>query len=117
MNVIAGASFAYAAGRFTMVLDGIVGPWMLQHFRYHAPDIDVHYVVLRPDRDITLARAQARTVPHALVDEQPIITMWHQFASMGSYESHVLDTSTDDAHRSIERAAGVVASNMFRLNG
>ncbi|NKX88154.1 AAA family ATPase [Nocardia coubleae] len=116
MNVIAGAAFTYAAGGFTTVLDGIVGPWMLHHFRDHTPGIALHYVVLRPGRDITLSRAKARTAPQALVDEQPIATMWDQFASLGDYEPHVLDTSTDDAHRTIERVTDAVTSNRFRLH-
>lgn len=59
MRVIQRAAYTYAAGGFTTIVDGIVGPWMLSHFR--APDADVgaprlHYVVLRPARDETLRR-------------------------------------------------------------
>ena len=115
MNAIAGAAFTYASGGFTTVLDGIVGPWMLHHFHDHTPSIALHYVVLRPDRAITLARAQSRTGSLALVDAQPIVTMWDQFASMGNYEPHVLDTSTENEHRTIERVRDAVSSNAFRL--
>lgn len=115
MDVIAGAAFTYAAGGFTTVLDGIVGPWMLDHFRSHTTDVALHYVVLRPDRSTTLARAQARTAPDALVDEHPIVTMWAQFASLSEYEPYVLDTSTDDPRRTIERVTDALASSRFRL--
>ena len=115
MKVIAGAAFTYAAGGFTTVLDGIVGPWMLDHFRNHPPGIAVHYIVLRPDRDITLTRAQARTEPNALVDEQPIVTMWNQFESLSDYETHALDTSTDTIHRTIKRVSAALASERFRV--
>ncbi|TJZ76076.1 ATP-binding protein [Rhodococcus oryzae] len=115
MDVIAGAAFTYAAGGFTTVLDGIVGPWMLDHFRSHTTDIALHYVVLRPDRSTTLSRAQARTAPDALVEEHPIVTMWAQFASLSEYEPYVLDTSTDDARRTIERVTDALASSRFRL--
>ncbi|WP_166906364.1 AAA family ATPase [Mycobacterium sp. DL440] len=116
MDVIARAAFTYAAGGFTTVLDGIVGPWMLEHFHGHPPDITIHYVVLRPSRDTALARAQARTEPDALVDEQPIVTMWDQFASLGDYAPHVLDTSKDMAHQTIQRVESAIASNSFRLH-
>ncbi|CAM4045061.1 AAA family ATPase [Tsukamurella strandjordii] len=115
MEVIAGAAFAYAAGGYTTVLDGIVGPWMLAHFRAHDPGIDVRYLVLRPDRATVLARAQARTAPDALVEVQPILTMWDQFADLGEYESNVLDTSHDDAERTHHRVAEALAANGFRL--
>ncbi len=36
MDVIAGAAYTYALGGFTTVIDGIVGPWMLDHFRTRA---------------------------------------------------------------------------------
>ncbi len=116
MDVIAGATFTYAAGGFTTVLDGIVGPWMLHHFRDRISDIAFHYVVLRPDREVALARAQGRTSPDALVDEQPILAMWDQFASIGKFEPNVLDTSTDDTRRTIERVTHAVTSNTFRLD-
>lgn len=115
MDVIAAAAFTYAAGGFTTVLDGVVGPWMLHHFRDHHPDTALHYVVLRPARDITLARARARTSPNALVDELPITTMWDQFESIGDYEPHVLDTSADTVADTVERVTDVVTSNAFTL--
>ncbi|QRY64556.1 AAA family ATPase [Gordonia sp. PDNC005] len=116
MDVIAGAAIRYAAGGFTTVLDGIVGPWMLHHFRDRTLDIAVHYVVLRPSRDVALTRAQSRTSPDALVDEQPVLAMWDQFASIGEFEPNVLDTSTDDTRRTIERVMHAVATNTFRLD-
>ena len=96
LDVIAGAAFAYAAGGFATVVDGVVGPWMLHHFfdrsREHS-DVLLHYVVLRPLREVTLGRAQQRTAPTALVDEIPVLTMWDQFADLGELETHVVDTS------------------------
>ncbi len=98
MDVIAGAAYTYALGGFTTVIDGIVGPWMLDHFRTRAaqhPELAVHYIVLRPQRDITLQRAQARTAPNALIDEGPILSMWDQFSDLAELESHALDTSDE----------------------
>ncbi|WP_242902376.1 AAA family ATPase [Actinomadura terrae] len=119
MDVIAGAAFGYAAGDFTTLVDGVVGPWMLGHFRERArrnPETPVHYVVLRPRRDVTLARAQERTAPDALVDRHPILTMWDQFADLGELESHVLDTSADDVAGTERRVREALASGSFRLD-
>lgn len=116
MEVVAGAACTYALGGFTTVLDGIVGPWMLDHFRTRAqPNMTIHYVVLRPRRDITLKRAQARTAPSALIDEAPILSMWDQFSHLGEFDGHVLDTSQDAVERSAERVAEAVGEGRFRL--
>ncbi len=118
MDVIAGAAYAFALGGFTTVIDGIIGPWMLDHFRSQAaehPELAVHYVVLRPPRDITLIRAQARTAPSALIDEGPILTMWDQFSDLGELDSHVLDTSGETEERSTQRVTEAISDDRFRL--
>ncbi|WP_430332934.1 AAA family ATPase [Rhodococcus sp. ACT016] len=118
MDVIAGAAYTYALGGFATVIDGIVGPWMLDHFRTRAaqyPELAVHYVVLRPQRNITLKRAQARTAPSALIDEEPILSMWDQFSDLGEFENHVLDTSGETEERSMRRAAEAILDGRFRL--
>ncbi|MGI5200932.1 AAA family ATPase [Spirillospora sp. CA-108201] len=118
MEVIAGAAFTYASGGFVTVVDGIVGPWMLGHFREQArlrPSVPFHYAVLRPRRDVALARAQARTEPGALVDRSPILAMWDQFADLGELERHVLDTSDEDVAGTEERVAEALASGRLRL--
>jgi broad-specificity NMP kinase len=118
VEVIAGAAYTYAQGGFTAIVDGIVGPWMLGHYLAQArqhPDIALTYLVLRAGRDETLARAQGRTAPAALVDEQPILQLWGQFAELGGYERHALDTSGESAHASAQRVADAVAANTHRL--
>lgn len=118
MEVIAGAAYTYALGGFNTVIDGIVGPWMLDHFRTRAAQHSepaVHYVVLRPQRDVTLNRAQARTLPNALIDEGPILTMWDQFADLGELGNHVLDTSGETEVHSAQRVAEAIDSGRFRL--
>jgi broad-specificity NMP kinase len=118
VDVIAGAAYTYARGGFTTIVDGVVGPWMLGHYfaqaRQH-PEVALTYVVLRAGRDETLARAQGRTAPAALVDEQPIRQLWEQFADLGPYERHALDTSGESAEASAQRVADAVASTTHRL--
>jgi predicted kinase len=118
MDVISGAAYTYARGDFTTVIDGIIGPWMLPHFRTHAtqhPNLAVHYIVLRPQRDITLKRAQARTAPSALIDEGPILSMWDQFSDLGELDDHVLDTSGDAEEQSAQQVAAAIRDDRFRL--
>jgi adenylate kinase family enzyme len=91
MKVIRTAAFAYAAGGFVVIIDGIIGPWMLGHFQ-DAPHL--HYLILRPSREESVRRAQDRTAADALVDEEPIVSLWDQFSNLGKWEDHVIDTTS-----------------------
>ncbi|MGO1166759.1 MAG: AAA family ATPase [Janibacter sp.] len=116
MRVIRQAAFMYATGGFTTIIDGIIGPWMLGHFH----DVDdappLHYVVLRPERDESLRRAQGRSTPDALVDEEPIVSLWGQFAELGPLERHVIDTTHQDPVGTMRAVADANASDRFLLD-
>lgn len=117
MRVIRDAAFTYASGGFMTVVDGIVGPWMLNHFRAgrdeSAPRL--RYVVLRPARAEALRRAQSRTVPDALVDEGPILSMWDQFADLGELEDHVIDTTTHSPAETLAAVMNATSDDRFLL--
>jgi adenylate kinase family enzyme len=98
------AAAAMAEGGYAVVLDGIVGPWYLDMItsQLDSSRIKVHYVVLRPPRDVALDRAtsrigQERVPGHpALTEEGPILHMWQQFSDLGAYEECVIDNSDLD---------------------
>ncbi|MFC9516766.1 AAA family ATPase [Nocardiaceae bacterium NPDC056970] len=119
LGVIAAAAEGYARGGFITIVDGIVGPWMLGHFTAGGSE-DVHptrhYVVLRPDQATTIARAVARTGPDALTDPAPITQMWRQFADLGAFEKHALDTGGLDVDATVARVAAAVDSADFVLS-
>ncbi|SDQ85504.1 Broad-specificity NMP kinase [Curtobacterium sp. UNCCL20] len=113
MRVISDAAAAYAAGGFVVVVDGVVGPWMLHHFLDRRPGADgdlvqLHYVVLRPSLAETIRRAQGRAEPGALVDEGPIESLWAQFADLGALEGHVIDTTTQAPAETLAAVRAVV---------
>lgn len=118
MRVIAQAAFTYAEGGYVVVVDGVVGPWMLGHFVRALGESStrgMHYVVLRPAREATLARAQARFGPRALTDEGPILAMWDQFADLADLERHVLDTTDQSADQTLTAVREAVSDETFRL--
>lgn len=118
MRVIQGAAATYAAGGFVTVIDGIIGPWMLHHFRQGAGEegvVRLHYVVLRPSREETLRRAQGRTASDALVDEKPIVLLWDQFSHLGSLEGHVIDTTSQNPAETLAAVRRAIASDIFAL--
>ncbi|OBH15867.1 ATP-binding protein [Mycolicibacter terrae] len=119
LRVIVNAAFTFAAGGYTVVVDGVVGPWMLHHFRDGAaghPNSRLHYIVLRPNRVVTLTRAKGRTAPNALLDAEPILAMWDQFADLNDLEHHVIDTSQQSADDTLKAVATAVPTGRFVLS-
>src|SRR3954454_4284157 len=114
----AAAASAMASGGFSTVLDGIVGPWILDVVQasVNAQGLQMHYVVLRPTLDVCLERALSREgeerVPGhpALTDPEPIRQLWHQFSELGEFERHVLDNSSWDAAQTAERVCSLIDS-------
>lgn len=119
LDVVARTSVTFAAGGYFTVTDGIVGPWMLDHFRAAAVfgnSAHVHYVVLRPSAEVTLHRAQGRQSENALVDEEPVLHMWSEFAQLDTYEKYVLDTSNSTVEETISMVAAAVSSGSHRID-
>jgi len=117
MSAVAAAAFAYAAGSYWVVVDGIVGPWFLDPFRAvaRARELPLDYVVLRPQRETAEMRATDRRT-HDLTDLTVVATMHRQFADLGSLEHLALDSThlTPDATAAQVRA--LVASGAVRLD-
>ena len=118
MKAICAATWEYALGGFTTVVDGVIGPWMLVHFTQapaEHPLPAVHYIVLRPDRDETLRRAQQRPGADALTDPDPVLAMWDQFTDLGPLEPHALDTSHLTARETLAEVRAAISSGQFVL--
>jgi predicted kinase len=97
-DVLGGAVFAaamqFAAGGYTVVLDGHLFPDVLDDMTRACArrGIPLHYVVLRADLGTCLARAASRadgTPPEAGPFEQ----LHARFDGLGEYEAHVLEST------------------------
>lgn len=118
VDAVARAAVTYARGGYTVVVDGIVGPWMLGHYRRalrHHPGVELQYVVLRPDRATALARARQRTDPGALVDEGPILALWDQFADLGVLDGHTVDSTGHREDETLRAVQDALAGGRYRL--
>jgi len=102
LRACASAAAALSLGGYTVVVEGVLGPWNLHVLldelaRAHA---DVHYVVLRPSVEVILARAAARDARtpgvSPLREAGPLRQLWEQFQDLGPYESHVIDNGAGD---------------------
>jgi chloramphenicol 3-O-phosphotransferase len=93
VQAVARAAESFAAGGFAVVVDWVLGPWHLEQFLscLTTPGLGVAYVVLRPRLDVALQRATGR--PDRPLREHPVRKMHSEFADLGAYEAHALDTS------------------------
>jgi predicted kinase len=116
VEVIAQAACGYARGGYLVVVDGIIGPWFLDLFRNHAraQGMTLRYIVLRPNLDTTLQRAQARS-NQAFGDSGPIRSLHYQFCNLGPLERHVIDTSNQDTMATVEAVRKAIANDRLVL--
>lgn len=103
IQAAAAAGVRMANAGFTVILDGILGPWHFAPLREELAQCTapVTYAVLRPDSDTCLDRARGRVLESsqhrdALTDEAPIRYMWSQFDDLGPIEDFVIDNSEFD---------------------
>ena len=116
-NAITSVASAFAMGSYEVFVDGVVGPWLLApwHELAGAGTIAVHYIVLRPNEETTVARVVNRKVSFALKDGGVARTMWRQFSDLGVYEPHAVDTTGWNLPETIARLKSLLASDHFRL--
>jgi chloramphenicol 3-O-phosphotransferase len=104
---------AYAKGGFDVIVEGIVGPWFLPHFR-EVTGVRQDYVVLLPSLEVTLARATSRAGEH-LRDPEPIRGLHAAFARPGDFAGHALDTAGQEPSVTASRVRDELATGRFRL--
>jgi predicted kinase len=93
LQAAASAAGRFAAGGYTVVYDGVLGPWSLRDFATATGLDHLSYVVLLPSEADCLAGVAGRT-GHAFTDEDATRRMHRQFA-----QAHV-----DDRHLVRDRA-------------
>ena len=115
LQACASCAVSLAAGGYAIVLEGVFGPWFLPVFGsvITGAGLECSYAVLRPSLDVALVRATSRqgderVAGHpAPTDPEPIRHMWNQFADLGDYERHAIDstalTSEATANLVVER--------------
>jgi predicted kinase len=107
MRIVAQAAAGYAnAGYFTIV-EGIVIPrWFLQPLResLSAAGHRVAYAVLRTPLVVCLERAGSRA-SNRLSDAAVVERLWHDFADLGPFETHVIDSGAQAADATADALA------------
>lgn len=111
VRAFAAAASALAAGGYTVVLEGIVGPWFLHLVVEECARnaVPLSYVVLRPSRGVALTRATSTAHEVRVPGHQPLTgggvigQMWDVFADLGELEPLVIDNSALSAGEAADR--------------
>ena len=89
LGAAAAAAGRFAAGGYTVVYDGVVGPWFLPAFGAATALDELAYAVLLPPEDVCLTRVASRT-GHGFSDAAAARHMYRQFADANLDDRHVL---------------------------
>lgn len=76
---------------------------------------DVHYIVLRASREITLRRAVERSKLDLKTNTELVEVMWEQFCDLGKYEANVIDTTNQTVPETIESIKAHLKSGQNRI--
>jgi hypothetical protein len=110
------AAAAYARGGYLVVIDGIIGPWFLERWLSQlSNELPVHYIVLRPSKEVALQRAIERSGDQDLVNPQPVTFMYQVFVERGGLNNHVLDSSTLTAEQTASKVLGLFSEGRLLL--
>jgi cytidylate kinase len=114
-RAVAASTAAFAWGGYEVVLDGVIGPWLLPIYREALAGVDAHYAVLRPSLAVALARAAARG-QDKLTRSGPVRAMHRAFRDLGPFESHVLDNSAQHPAQTAAHLRTLLAQGALRLH-
>lgn len=89
LRAAASAAGRFAAGGYTVVYDGVVGPWFLPAFAAATGLDALSYVVLLPSEGVCVARIGGRS-GHGFTDADATRRMHRQFAETDVAARHVL---------------------------
>jgi cytidylate kinase len=118
IDAMAAAAISYALGGYAVIVEGIVGPWLLERWLGHVPlEIPMHYVVLLPSPAVALRRATHRPGANDLVDPQPVTFMYHVFVDRNDHDHYTLDTSDLTAEATAGTVLDLVATNRLLVRG
>lgn len=107
----------YALGGYQVYMDGVIGPWFLENWKnLGKKGLDIRYVVLRPSRQETVARAMEREKGKEFpLLEENIVKMWELFQNLGEYERHVVDTTGQSLEESVRLIQTGLQAGEYRL--
>jgi predicted kinase len=110
MRILAKAAAGYAGAGYFTVIDGIISPrWFFEPLRdsLRAAGHSIAYAVLQAPLEVCLARAGSRPSSR-LSDAGVVERLWQDFADLGPFEAHAIDSGA----RTADATATVLAERL-----
>ena len=105
VGAAAAAAGRLAAGGYTVVYDGVIGPWFLETFATAAGLTCLHYLILLPSEAVCIDRVRSR-LGHGFTDVDATRHMYREFATADISDRYVMASTAP---------AEAVASSIFEL--
>src|SRR5215467_2733769 len=112
IEAAAAAAGRLASGGYTVVYDGVLGPWFLETFAAATGLPFLHYAILLPPEPVCLERVRCRA-DHGFRDLAATRHMHQEFAKADIDPKHVL-ASADDAVALASRLFHLVEAEVLR---
>ena len=109
----AAAAGRYAAGGYTTVYDGVVGPWLLPAFAAATGLAALDYLVLLPSADQCVARVATRR-GHGFTDEAATRKMHDEFSRADVDRRHVLVDPPDTPEEVVDAMVAALDAGALR---
>ncbi len=106
LGAAAAAAGRLALGGYTVIYDGVIGPWFLDAFSEATGLPVLHYAVLLPPENVCIERVAAR-IGHGFTDLDAATQMYADFARSAIDSRHVVATLAADEQ----------AADLYRLVG
>jgi predicted ABC-type ATPase len=100
VEAAASAAGRLALGGYTVVYDGVIGPWFIDTFASAAEVEPIHYAVLLPSEECCVERVRRR-IGHGFTDILATRRMWRQFNEADVDRTHVITMADDDPPASV----------------
>jgi cytidylate kinase len=114
MRALARAARTFAEGEYSVVVDGVIGPWFLPVFREElAGGPAVSYLVLLAPESEALRRVRLRQGPGL---SPSVHRMAAAFADLGALASHTIDTASRSADEVLHVAQARLSAGQFVLH-
>ena len=113
IRAAAAAAGGYAAGGYSTVYDGVLGPWFLADFAAATALDHLHYAVLLPTVERCVAQVAGRT-GHEFADEAATRHMHREFAAADIDQRHVLADSSGPASETAAEVLNRIRNGTLR---
>ena len=111
------AAKRYVRGGYDVIVDGIIGSWFLEPWLNIVKEgYEIHYIVLRADRDETMKRAVGRSKLDRETNSELVKIMWEQFCNLGVYERNVIDTTNDTVYNTVAKIKENISNETMLLH-